>query len=296
MHTKHQIQDLLLSAGVKPNKRLGQNFLIDLNLMRKLIEYANITSNDVVLEVGCGTGSLTEALSDCAGYVIGVEVDKVLSDISKHHLSQADNVTILNSDILDNKHNLNAEVAGSIKAAREKYRGRFLLVANLPYHAGSPLLLNLCTGPMIADEMYVTVQKEVAQRITAVPGSKDYGPLSIVLSATGSAELLRVLNPSVFWPAPKVDSAFVSYQRDSIKAERIRDIKLFEQLLHLFMQHRRKMVHSSIKFAAGSLAEIDDWEHVFEQADINPKIRPQQIRVEEYVNLSNICCKLLSEA
>jgi 16S rRNA (adenine1518-N6/adenine1519-N6)-dimethyltransferase len=293
MHTKHQIQELLSLAGTKPKKRLGQHFLIDLNLMRKLIESADITGEDVVLEVGCGTGSLTEALSECAGSVIAVEIDSVLTDIACSQLDKANNVIILNTDILDNKHNLNKEVLEAVSSARRPHSGRFLLVSNLPYHAASPLIFNLCIGPLVADDMYVTVQKEVAERIIAKRGSKDYGPLSIVLAATGRVELLKVLSPSVFWPAPKIESAFVTFKRESEKAGQIKDIKQFEELLHLFMQHRRKMLGSSVKFATARLAEIVDWELIFEQAAINPKNRPEQLDAEDYVKLSNLCYKFL---
>ncbi|MHC4264485.1 MAG: 16S rRNA (adenine(1518)-N(6)/adenine(1519)-N(6))-dimethyltransferase RsmA [Planctomycetota bacterium] len=293
MHTKHQIQELLSLAGVKPNKRLGQHFLIDLNLMRKLIESAEIGAEDVVLEVGCGTGSLTEALSECAGLVIGVEVDAVLADIATGELRKANNVTILNTDILDNKHNLNKEILEAIRSARRRFDGRFLLVSNLPYHAASPLMFNLCLGPVVVDGMYVTVQKEVAKRMTAGPGSKEYGPLSIVMAATGSVEFLKVLKTSVFWPAPKVESAFVKFSRESEKAGRIKDIKLFEELLHLFMQHRRKIVNSSAKFATGRLAQIDNWPRLFEKNGINPNNRPEQLNVSDYVELSNLCYQIL---
>jgi 16S rRNA (adenine1518-N6/adenine1519-N6)-dimethyltransferase len=293
MHTKHQIQKLLSEEGVKPNKRLGQHFLIDLNLMRKLVEYANISSEDVVLEVGCGTGSLTEALSECAGMVVAVEVDKTLCHIARGEVIKARNVVILNTDVLDNKHNLNKEVIEAIKSARCKFNGRFLLLSNLPYHAASPLLFNLCVGPVVVDEMYITVQKEVADRMIAEPGRKEYGPLSIVMAATGKVELLKVLKTSVFWPTPRVESAFVKFSRENNKVEQIKDKRLFEEILHLFMQHRRKMVISSAKFAAGRLAEINNWQQIFEQLCINPKNRPEQLNVSEYVELSNLCCQML---
>jgi 16S rRNA (adenine1518-N6/adenine1519-N6)-dimethyltransferase len=293
MHTKYKIQKLLSEEGVKPNKRLGQHFLIDLNLMRRLVEYANVSSEDVILEVGCGTGSLTEALSGCAGMVIAVEVDKTLCHIARAELIKARNVTILNTDVLENKHNLNKEVIEAIKSARSKFNGRFLLLSNLPYHAASPLLFNLCVGPVVADEMYITVQKEVAERMIAEPGRKDYGPLSIVMAATGSVELLKVLKTSVFWPTPKVESAFVKFSRENNKEEQIKDKRLFEEILHLFMQHRRKMVISSAKFASGRLAEINNWQLVFEQLSINPKDRPEQLHVSEYVQLSNLCYQML---
>jgi 16S rRNA (adenine1518-N6/adenine1519-N6)-dimethyltransferase len=293
MQTKHQIQELLFLAGMKPNKRLGQHFLIDLNLMRKLVELSQISGEDVVLEVGCGTGSLTEALSERAGRIIGVEVDKTLCNIARSEVSKASNVTILNTDVLDNKHNLDKEVIEAIRTSLRKFSGRFLLISNLPYHAGTPLMLNLCIGPVVADGMYVTVQKEVAERMTAGAGSKEYGPLSIVLSATGSVELLKVLSPSVFWPKPKVESAFVMFRRDNDKASGIRDIQLFEELLHLFMQHRRKMVKSCTKFASGLLATVNDWGRIFARVGINPENRPGQLSVKDFIELSNLCYQIL---
>jgi 16S rRNA (adenine1518-N6/adenine1519-N6)-dimethyltransferase len=261
--------------------------------MRKLLEYADISAKDVVLEVGCGTGSMTEALSECACWVVGVEVDKTLYNIARDELSKSGNVTILNTDILGNKHHLNEEVSEAIRTARRKCDGRFLLVSNLPYHAASPLLCNLCVGPVVADEMYITVQKEVAERMTAEPGCKEYGPLSIVMAATGSVELLKVLKTSVFWPAPKVESAFVKFSREQAKAERIKEMKLFEGLLHLFMQHRRKTVSSCAKFATGRLAEIGNWQQIFQQLGINPESRPEQLNVSDYVELSTLCEQIL---
>jgi len=289
MHTKHQIKELLSRAGVRPNKRLGQHFLIDLNLMHKLVEYANITAADVILEVGCGTGSLTKALSERAEMVIAVEMDKALYNIACDELNKSANVVILNMDILDNKHNLNKEVAEAIRSACKNCEGRLLLISNLPYHAACPLLFNLCVGPLVVDGMYVTVQKEVAKRVTAVPGTKEYGPLSIVIAATGNVELLKVMKTSVFWPAPKVESAFIRFIRVSEKAGRIDDIELFEEVIRLFMQHRRKTVNSSTKFAAGRLAKIENWRRLFMDCNIDPAARPAQLDVEDYIRLSNRC-------
>ena len=227
MQTKRQIQQLLASAGIFPNKRLGQNFLIDLNLMRLLIDSANINSSDCVLDVGCGTGSLTEAIAGKAGKVIAVEFDRKLAEIAKRQLAGTENVEIINTDILESKSAISPIVTDAIEQAHKKYSGQLILVANLPYNSASPVMVNLITGPVVADGMYVTLQKEVADRMTAGPGSGDYGILSIFLAATGEVKMIRVLKPTVFWPAPQVNSAMVSFVRNK---ERPEDAKKLQQI------------------------------------------------------------------
>ena len=291
MQTKQQIQQLLASAGASVNKRLGQNFLIDLNLMRLLIDSANISDCDIVLEVGCGTGSLTEAIAEKAGRVIVAELDRALAAIATKQLAKKENVKIINADILENKNTINPVVTNMLELARTKHTGRFLLVSNLPYSIASPLMLNLITGSTVADAMYVTVQKEVAQRMTAPPGNKHYGTLSIFLAATGEVKTIRILKPTVFWPQPQVDSAMVSYIHNEAKASRIRNMELFSSVVSLFMQHRRKMLKACCKLAQGRLKEIDDWPLIFENCSIDPTIRPDQISVEDYLAIANLCCK-----
>ncbi len=287
MQTKHHIQQLLSSAGVFPKKRLGQHFLIDLNLMRLLVDYANIRNTDIVLEVGCGTGSLTEALGRQAGRVVAVEIDKTLAEIAKSELENCKNVEIINADILENKSTINPIVVDAIKRAGKKHPGRILLVANLPYSAASPLMLNLLTGPIAADCMYVTVQKQVADRMMAPPGSSDYGTLSIYLAATGEVKLIRVLKPTVFWPQPQVDSAMVSFVRDKDKIARIRDMKLLGDVVNLFMRHRRKMIRVCTKFAHGWLSQTTNWPEIFHQCSIDATQRPEQLSADSYVAMAN---------
>ena len=293
MQTKRQIQRLLTSANVRPNKRLGQHFLIDLNLMRLLIDSANIHSNDVVLEVGCATGSLTEALSQRAGKVIVVEVDRALAEIAKRQLTKAENVEIINTDILLKKNTISRTVTNALELARRKCSGRLLLVANLPYNVASPVMLNLVTGPTIADGMYVTVQKEVADRMAAAPGSRDYGALSIHLRATGEVKKMRVIKPTAFWPQPQVDSAMVSFAHKKEKSSRIHNMSLFNETVSLFMNHRRKMLKSCIKSAHSRLAEINNWPEIFEQCSIDSTQRPEQLWPQDYIAIANQCYRLL---
>jgi len=287
MQTKHQIRDLLSSSGVQPNKRLGQHFLIDLNLMRLLVDSAKIQENDVVLEVGCGTGSMTEALAGKAGRIIAVELDRNLSEIAGKQLSDTENLQLINADILESKHMLSHTVVSALALAHEECRGRILLVANLPYDVASSLLMNLVTGPIIADAMYVTVQKEVADRIAAAPASSNYGILSIFLGATGDVKTIRTLKPSVFWPRPQVDSAMISFVRNQAKSDRIANMELFSETVHLFMGHRRKTLLSCSKLARGKLAKIADWPEIFEQCCINPKQRPETLSPEDYIKIAN---------
>jgi 16S rRNA (adenine1518-N6/adenine1519-N6)-dimethyltransferase len=352
LQTKRQIQQLLASAGITANKRLGQHFLIDLNLMRLLVDSANISSSDIVLEVGCGTGSLTEAIASLAGKIIAVEIDSNLAKIAKKRLAGTDtcgvvsarlgpdvvsdtcgvvsaclgpdvvseNVIILNTDILENKNTISQTVIKSLREAHKKQSGRLLLVANLPYNVASAVMINLVTGSITAPHqlnrqprlepktrpvplsldnwcgaMYVTVQKEVADRMTAAPGSRDYGTLSILLNAIGDIKTIRTLKPTVFWPQPQVDSAMVSFIRKEEKAGRIRNIEIFSKTVRLFMQHRRKMLKACVKFAAGPLGKIRDWSQIFEQCSIDPRQRGEQLSPENYIALANLLALSLSK-
>jgi len=295
MQTKQQIKQLLASAGIFPNKRLGQHFLIDLNLMRLLVDSAHIGNNDIVLEVGCGTGSLTEALADKAGCCLAVEIDELAAKIAKRELAKAKNVEIINADILETKNIISQSVTDTLEQRRKKYTGRLLLVANLPYNVASPVMVNLITGPTVADGMYVTVQKQVADRMTASAGCGDYGTLSIFLSATGDVKMMRVLKPTVFWPLPQVDSAMVSFVRKHDKVSRIKNMELFSEVASLFMQHRRKMLRTCTKLAQGRLAGINNWQDIFGRASVDPNNRPEQLSPEGYVAIANLCGEQLGQ-
>ena len=287
MQTKRQIQQLLSSAGIRPNGRLGQHFLIDLNLMRLLVDSANIQKNDVVLEVGCGTGSLTQALVEKAGKIIAVEFDRNLFEIAKARLAKTENIELINSDVLESKHKISGTVTEALAIAREQWSGRLLLISNLPYNVASSLMVNLVTGSTIADGMVVTVQKEVAERMTAGPGSDHYGTLSIFLGATGVVETIRILKPAVFWPRPQVDSAIVRFVRKPAQAGRIANMSLFSEIVHLFIGHRRKTLLACSKLARGELEKVADWYKIFDQLRIAPTKRPEQLSADDYVAIAN---------
>jgi len=288
MQTKRQVQQLLASAGAAPNRRFGQNFLVDLNLARLLLDSAKIGPDDVVLEVGPGTGSLTEALAQQAGSVVVVEIDRTLAQIVQSQLSGAQNLQLVQGDALSSKGALNPEVSEALAAAQQQSSGRLLLVANLPYDVASALMLNLVKGPIVADEMVVTVQKEVGDRMAAGASSKDYGILSVLLGATGTVEVLRVLKPSVFWPPPKVNSAIVRFVRSEEKCRRIDDMTVFGEVASLFLGHRRKMLRACAKRAGGAMASQAQWMELFHRCQIDPTSRPEELSPAQYVQLANL--------
>jgi 16S rRNA (adenine1518-N6/adenine1519-N6)-dimethyltransferase len=287
MQTKRQIQQLLSSAGARPKGHFGQHFLIDLNLMRLLVDSANIQKDDIVLEVGFGTGSLTEALAEKAGRIIAIEIDPILFGIAEKRFAQAENIELIHGDILESKHTLNRSITDALAVAREQWSGRILLVANLPYVVASPLMMNLVMGPTIVDGMVITVQKEVAERMTARPATDHYGTLSIILDAMGDTETIRTLKPAVFWPRPQVDSAMVRYVRRKEKAGQITNMEMFSEIVHLFFGHRRKTLLSCSKLARGELVKIANWPKIFEKCHIDPTKRPEQISTNNYVAIAN---------
>ena len=292
MQTKQHIQQLLAGAGVRPNKRLGQNFLIDLNLMKLLVSTAGLGRGDVVLVVGTGTGALTEAIAEAAGRVVSVEFDETLGGIAAGELGGADNVELIGGDVLENKSTLNREVVGALERAVAESGGRMVLVANLPYNIATPLMINLMVlgrERFVCEGMYVTVQREVAQRMAAGPGCGSYGLLGILMAALGEVRIIRKLGPSVFWPVPQVDSAMVSFKLDAEKAGRIEDVGLFRDVAALFMAHRRKMLKGCVKSASGRLAEIGGWDDLFAEACIDPHCRGEELTAENYISLSNLC-------
>jgi len=295
MQTKTEIQRLLAGVGAEPNKRLGQHFLIDLNLMDFLLNNAGITHSDVVLEVGTGTGSLTGELIKRAGKVVAVECDEVLGQLTQQLYNDCGNFEIVIADALENKTAINHDVVARLKDACEQTGGRILLVANLPYSAGSSVMLNLLVGVVVADAMIVTVQKEVADGMVAEPNSDDYGILSIFLTAMGQCKMLRKLSPKVFWPEPQVDSAIVRFDRDPAKAALIHNVPLFKETVNLFMGHRRKMLRACVKHAEGQLAKVHHWEDIFQRSFVEPHHRPEELSAENYISIANLCNEILNE-
>lgn len=265
MQTLSDIRKLLAEAGTHPKKRFGQNFLHDHNKLHQITESAEVSPNDVVLEVGAGTGALSEALLEAGARLIAVEVDDDLVELLRRQLADRENVTILHADILTGKHALNLSVVEHFPT------NRFKLVANLPYNIASPLLVNLGLDHPAMDLAVVMVQKEVADRLTASPGGKTYGPLGVILQSLFEMTEVSTLPPSCFYPAPQVSSAVVKMVRRPQPLAT--DAHAFAAFVHKVFHRRRKQLGSIL----GSTFRFPE--------DIDPKIRPERLSVPQWVKL-----------
>lgn len=279
IQTPSEIQALLADAGHRPNRRHGQNFLIDGNLMRRLIESADITTNDVVLEVGPGTGALTEHLVTLAKHVVSVEIDPPLHDIVANRLADANNLTLLNSDILANKHTIDPNVRSALQAEPTAPTGRRTLVANLPYNIATPLLINLLLDELDFSRFCFTVQKEVGDRFIAKPATRDFGPVSIVLQATCDIQLIAHLPPHVFWPAPKIDSVMIRVDVVRNPFDTRERLHAFTTFVRQCFVHRRK----TLRFNLAKLVDTETRDQIAAHHDLTR--RPEHLPVDEWIDL-----------
>ncbi|MFG0289899.1 MAG: 16S rRNA (adenine(1518)-N(6)/adenine(1519)-N(6))-dimethyltransferase RsmA [Rhodopirellula sp. JB044] len=238
----------LTSAGLRPVSKYGQNFLVDLNLIELIARSAELTRNDVVLEIGTGVGSLTGIMAEQAGAILTVEIDKNLYQLAGEELRDYPHVKMIQGDALRNKNSLRDDIMESIRDAKARLpeEGRFMLVANLPYNVATPIVSNLLHETPPPDRIVVTIQKELAERMIAGPGSKDYGALSVWVQSVCNAEIVRVLSPNVFWPRPKVESAIIRLDVDHERRNAIPDLQFFHQTVRALFFHRRKFLRSVV--------------------------------------------------
>lgn len=273
-------------AGLQPKTKYGQNFLVDLNLLDILVKGADIQTNDVILEIGTGVGSLSKLMAPLAGTVITVEIDRDLQALAAKELKSAKNVTMLSFDALRNKNHLRDEMIVAVREAVAKIpNARFKLVANLPYNVATPIISNLLSIDPLPERMVVTIQKELAQRIVAAPSCKDYSALSIWMQSLCDCEILRILPPSVFWPSPKVDSAIIRVTPNAEKRKRIADLEYFHTHLRALFFHRRKFLRSQLHTATQDDLTKTDIDQILDQLGLEPNLRAEQLSVEQIIEL-----------
>jgi len=244
----------LEEVGIRPKPHHGQNFLIDLNLLEMIASSAKLEPNDLVLEVGTGTGSLTARIAPQVAEVITVEVDPQMHQLASEELIDFTNVTQLRLDALAGKHRLEPELVALVerKLAVDPER-RLKLVSNLPYHIATPLISNLLLSPIVPVSMTVTIQKEMAERICARPATKDYSALSVWIQSQCATEIVRVMAPTVFWPRPKVDSAIVRIVLEPERRALIPDLEFFHTFVRTLFLHRRKFLRGVL------IANYKEW-------------------------------------
>jgi len=264
--TKSQIQSLLSQADTAPRHRFGQNFMIDQNLVRTVTAAGNIAAGDRLIEVGPGTGTLTEELlASPAAKVVAVEIDRDLSKMLFERFADNDRFTLIEGDALSGKHELNPDLLAQLGSPQTK------LIANLPYNIASPLVIELVLAGV---EMLVfTVQKEVADRLRAPAGGDAYGPLSVMVQMLAEVELLRTLPPQAFWPAPKIDSALVRLTRRDPMGSVAND---FSRFVHQIFSFRRKTLRKAL-----SMSDFNA-EMLLEKSGLNGQQRPEEFTPEEF--------------
>ncbi len=267
-------------SGIRPHNKFGQNFLIDLNLLRVLFDAAAVGPNDVVLEVGTGTGSLTAMLAARAAAVVTVEVDPQMFQLAEEELHRFDNVVMLQIDALASKNRLHPAV---LDAVRTQLAGgpdrQFKFVANLPYNIATPILGNLISEDNPPRSMTATIQKELAERITAAPGTKNYSSLSVWVQSQCRVEIIRVLPPEAFWPRPKVSSAFVQLTLDDALRGRIPDRKFFHEFVRAMFLHRRKYLRSELLCTVKDKLDKPEVDAILARLNLDGTLRAEQLDV-----------------
>jgi 16S rRNA (adenine1518-N6/adenine1519-N6)-dimethyltransferase len=249
--TKSQIQSLL--AGVNssgPRHRFGQNFMIDQNLVRLVADAGELSAQDLCIEVGPGTGTLTEELLARAGKLITVEIDRDLAGLLRERFSGNERFALIEGDALAGKHAINADLLAAIDASRSAGL-KPKLVANLPYNIASPLVIELLIAGV--ELLAFTVQKEVADRLKAKAASDDYGPLSVMAQMLSEVEVLRTLPPQAFWPPPKIDSGLVRLRRRDLLGAHS---SAFSTFVHKVFSYRRKTLRKALEQAGYDSARV----------------------------------------
>jgi 16S rRNA (adenine1518-N6/adenine1519-N6)-dimethyltransferase len=281
------LKERFAQLGLRPETRYGQNFLIDLNLLELLVDSAQLDVGELALEVGTGTGSLTARLAQRAGQVVTVEVDRKLAAAAEKHLAALPNITMLAQDVLKNKNQIHPRVLETVQTVMAEHRlSAYKLVANLPYHIATPLISNLLLVPQRPVRMCVTIQKEVADRLVATPGTKDYGALSVWVQSVARPEILRVLPPTVFWPRPKVHSAFVRIDDDPDRRARLVDVRFFHDLVRALFLHRRKYLRSVMCSATKGHLPKERVDGILQELGWSPQLRAEQLDIDQLRELA----------
>ena len=260
-------------------KKFGQNFLIDAHVLDKIIAAADITKNDVVLEIGPGIGTMTQRLCEAAGKVIAVEIDNNLIPILNDTLSSYDNVTIINGDVM--KLDL-AEIQ------KQYSPGRGLkVVANLPYYITTPIIMGLFESDVELASITVMVQKEVADRMKAGPGSKDYGALSLAVQYYAEPYIAANVPQNCFMPRPNVGSAVIRLTRHSVAPVKVNNEKLMFKIIRAAFNQRRKTLQNCISNFEELPYSKEDVARVLNEMNLNESIRGEALTLEDFAEFTN---------
>ena len=277
--------EILQKYNYNFQKKFGQNFLINTGVLEDIIDAAEVTDEDMVLEIGPGIGTMTQYLCENARQVIAVEIDTNLIPILKDTLSAYDNVRIINDDIL--KVDIN-------ELAREYNNGRPIkVVANLPYYITTPIIMGLFESHVPIESITVMVQKEVADRMQAGPGTKDYGALSLAVQYYSKPQIVVNVPPSCFMPQPKVGSTVISLRRHQQPVVQVEDEKLMFKVIRASFNQRRKTLANGLNNYGGINLTKEQIQQSIEELGVPVNIRGEALSLEQFACLSNIIGKKL---
>ena len=265
-------------------KKFGQNFLIDSNVLESIIRGAEITKDDFVLEIGPGIGTMTQYLCEAARQVVAVEIDKMLIPILEDTLSEYDNVEVINQDVLK----------VDIKSlAEEKNNGKPIkVVANLPYYITTPIIMGLFESGVPIDSITIMVQKEVADRMQTGPGSKDYGALSLAVQYSATAKVILNVSATCFMPRPNVDSAVIKLTRHKEPTVNVADEKLMFKIIRASFNQRRKTLVNGLKNSPELSFSKEQIVKAIEKIGKPETIRGEALTLEEFAELANAFTEL----
>ncbi|SJZ80396.1 16S rRNA (adenine1518-N6/adenine1519-N6)-dimethyltransferase [Pilibacter termitis] len=279
--TPSRTREILEKYGFSFKKSLGQNFLTEPNVLRKIAETAELSEEVNVIEIGPGIGALTEHLARLAKQVIAFEIDGRLIPVLKETMSIYPNVKVINQDVLK---------ADLVKETDEHFdlKQKIKVVANLPYYITTPILMHLIEGELEISEMVVMMQKEVADRISAKPSTKAYGSLSIAVQYFYDAELAFIVPKTVFTPQPNVDSAILKLVKREQPIVNVLDEREFFKLTRASFELRRKTLWNNLLHVYGKDEKAREWlTFALEKANIDPKRRGETLSLQEFAALSN---------
>jgi 16S rRNA (adenine1518-N6/adenine1519-N6)-dimethyltransferase len=287
--TLSYLKTLFEERGMRPKNKLGQNFLIDLNLVDFIIRSAELTKDDVVVEVGSGTGSLTARLAELAGAVLSVELDPAFHTLTAEIVADCANVTLMHEDILHNKNELNPDVLSTLDGLLDRAGAkRVKLVANLPYVVATPVICNFLLSDVPIERMAVTVQWEIAERLTATPGHKEYASLAVLVQSLADVEILRKLPPGVFWPRPKVESAIVCIRPNAAKRAHVGDVHRFRSFLRDLYVHRRKNLRGALTGSPSGRRDKAEVDRLLAELGLDGTVRAEALDIEQHLRLCNV--------
>lgn len=273
--------------GFHPRNHLGQNFLIDINIVEYVVRNAELTKNDVVLEIGAGTGGMTTFMAQEAGHVISVEVDRNMYTLAKEATQPFDNVTLMLKDALKNKNNFAPEVIDQVKEQLAVSPDRHLkLVANLPYSVATPIISNLVATDLPWRRMVVTIQYELGLRMQAERGQSHYGSLSVWLQSQCDVSMIKQLGPTVFWPRPKVDSAIMLITPNPEKRAKIQDRAFFHEFVRKIFGFRRKFIRSVLVGMYRKQLTKPQVDEVLAEMRIPHNLRAEELDVPKLVEMA----------